>query len=105
MSISIQGNQVFREGGFSLFVPEDCEYLSESKLEINDCVVHLTSEPPQAQLIKTLYGSFLGKGSLTVSGDSVCLNGALVFCSGDLQEFAKRLSDFCTRFSDEDISW
>lgn len=97
MSIKFMDNTINRLGGKIVFIPEDCEYLSGKALEVVECEIYCHAESLESQIIKTIYGVMLSEGSLTISGDSVKAYRIKLYCSGNLEEYAKALASYCRK--------
>jgi len=101
--IKLLDNNNIKCGGQIIFIPENCEYLNgDKKLEITNCNVFMYNEDIKIQIIKTIYGIFLKGGTLSICGDSVKINDSNVYCSGDLEVYAKSLAKFCRKIFEKE---
>jgi hypothetical protein len=97
MSIKILDNDIKKMGGHTVFVPEDCEYLQGKALEVVECEIYCYSDSLENQIIKTIYGVMLGGGSISIKGDSVKVHNTKIYCSGNLETYAKALAAYCRK--------
>ena len=95
MPINISSNIMNRLGGKILFIPENCEYLSGKTLDVVDCEIYCYSDTIENQITKTVYGVMFSEGTLVISGDSVRAHKVKLYCSGDLEVYAKALAAYC----------
>lgn len=96
MSITFIDNIQKKFGGKIVFIPENCEYLCGGKaLDVVECEIYCYADKLENQLVKTIYGVMLGGGSLSISGDSVKAHKTKLYCSGNLEKYAKSLASFC----------
>ncbi len=95
MGINLTKNIHYKDGGQIVFVPPDCEYLNGKSLDICECKIHMSNDIVERQINKTIYGVMLTNGELLVCNDSVKISNAIIYCSGDLEKYAKSLAAYC----------
>jgi hypothetical protein len=97
MSIKFTNNEIKKLGGAIVFIPDGCEYLKGKVLDVQDCEVYCYKDSLENQITKTVYGIMLGRGKLSIKGDSVVASGARLYCSGNLEVYAKALAAYCRK--------
>ncbi len=96
MSIELHQNTHIKCGGPIIFIPEDCGYLNgERALSISGCKIFMLNESIKNQICKTIYSVMLEGGTLSIQSDSVKIKNCKVYCSGNLEIYAKQLAEFC----------
>jgi hypothetical protein len=102
MSIKILDNQINKLGGKIIFIPENCDYLNGKALELVGCEIYCYNDLLENQITKTIYGVMFGSGTLSISGDSVKAHNTKIYCSGDLEVYAKALAAYCRKMCGQD---
>jgi len=97
MSIKFLDNEIKKLGGKIIFIPDNCDYLQGKVLDVVDCKIYCYDDELDSQLTKTIYGVMLSGGSLSISGYSVIAKNISLYCSGNLEIFAKKLSEYCRK--------
>jgi hypothetical protein len=96
MSIKLDGNTHVKQGGEIIFIPDECEYLMGGKvLDVVKCKIFMSTDDRERQINKTLYEVFLRGGVMSISGDSVKIEDSVIYCSGNLEDYAKALAAYC----------